>query len=97
MRDLSVALNKVGEVARARGEWAQAEAAHRESLYLRRQLVERIGGTPESLGDLVTSLKNLAGLPSANPEYLGEANEISADLAARFPEVERHGQLPTDG
>ena len=39
-------------VAVARGEWSQAEAVARESLSLRRQLVDRLGDTPEALRDL---------------------------------------------
>jgi tetratricopeptide (TPR) repeat protein len=41
-----VSLGMLGGVAETQGDWAQAESAYRESLALRRQLVERLGGTP---------------------------------------------------
>ncbi len=41
------------------GDWPQAESAYRESLALSRQLVERLGGTPEALRDLSVSLDNV--------------------------------------
>ena len=53
-RDLSVALDNVGRVARARGEWGVAEVAYRESLEVRRGLEELLG-TPEARQDVSTS------------------------------------------
>ena len=57
LRDLSISLNHVGDVARAQGNGPQAEAVYRESLALSRQLVERLGGTPEALRDLSRGLR----------------------------------------
>ncbi|WP_374340273.1 tetratricopeptide repeat protein, partial [Methyloversatilis sp.] len=69
LRDLSVSLNKVGGVARAQGDWSQAEAVYRESLALSRQLVERLGATPESLRDLSVSLDNVGGVARAQGDW----------------------------
>ena len=50
LRDLSVSLNKVGQVAWARGALGEAEAAYRESLGLSRQLAGRLGDTRKRCG-----------------------------------------------
>ena len=92
LRDLSVSLDNVGEVARARGDWAEAEAVYRESLDLRRQLVERLGGTPEALDDLAVSLLHMALVPPGYSGALAEAVGIYESLAARFPDVPRYAE-----
>jgi hypothetical protein len=92
LRDLSVSLDNVGLVARAQGDWAQAEAVYRESLDLSRQLVERLGGTPEALDDLALVLRTIAAMPGGNPQALTEAAGIYHDLVARFPGVSNYRQ-----
>ena len=67
-RDLSVSLNNVGRVARARGEWGVAEAAYRESLEVRRGLEELLG-TPEARRDLSVSLNNVGRVARARGEW----------------------------
>ena len=92
LRDLSVSLDNVGQVARARGDWTQAEAVYRESLDLSRQLVGRLGGTPEALEDLAVSLSNLADIPSGNIAERDEAIQILESLIARFPSVPSYAE-----
>ena len=70
LRDLSISLNKVGGVRRARGDWPGAETAYTRSLELRERLAEPTG-TPEALRDLSVSLDNVA-----------EAHEARGDVAA---------------
>ncbi len=85
LRDLSVSLDNVGQVARAQGDWSQAEAVYRESLDLSRHLVERLGGTPEALEDMASSLLNVAGVPPANAAMRDEAIQLYETLASSFP------------
>ena len=91
-RDLSVSLNHLGRVAQAQGDWTQAEAVYRESLALRRQLVERLGGTPESLDDLAVSLLNVAAIPPGDSAARAEAVAIYRRLRTRFPDTARYVQ-----
>ena len=56
LRDLSISLDRVGDVRRAAGELASATVAYEESLALRRRLVDAYGETPRSLRDLSISL-----------------------------------------
>ena len=67
-RLLSVALDNVGRVAEARGEWDVAEAAYRESLDLARGLEESLG-TPEARRDLSVSLHNVGRVAEARGEW----------------------------
>ena len=79
-----------GRVAEAQGEWQEAGAAYRESLAIARQLVERLGRTPESLDDLAASLLNVARLPEGDAAAAEEARAIYQSLADRFPDVPRY-------
>ena len=79
-------------MASAQGDRSQAEAVYRESLALSRQLVERLGGTPQSLEDLATALMNLADLSSGNPAHRTEAIQIYAKLVERFPDNAGYAQ-----
>ena len=91
LRDVSVSLNRVGQVAVAQGEWGPAESAYRESLEIRRALVERLGGTPESLDDMGSALYRLAGVPGTDtPALLAQARAVFERLAAAHPSVERY-------
>jgi tetratricopeptide (TPR) repeat protein len=74
---------------RRRATGRRPRASYRESLALSRQLVERLGGTPESLDDLAVSLLNLAGRPGGDPAAGAEAAEIYRLLASRFPSTVR--------
>ncbi|MGH8582416.1 MAG: tetratricopeptide repeat protein, partial [Gammaproteobacteria bacterium] len=94
LRDLSIALNNVGAVARAQGDWAQAESVYREGLALRRQLVERLGGTPEALRDLSVSLNNVGAVARAQGDWAQAASVYRECLALRRQLVERLGGTP---
>jgi len=94
LRDLSVSLNNVGQVARARGDWTQAEAVYRESLDLTRQLVERLGGTPETLRDLSISLDNVGQVARARGDWTQAEAVYRESLDLRRQLVERLGATP---
>ena len=81
-RDLSVSLNNVGRVARARGDWGAAGRAYEESLDLARGLADVLG-TPESRRDLSVSLDNVGRVAEARGDWgaAGRAYEESLDLA----------------
>jgi tetratricopeptide (TPR) repeat protein len=94
LRDLSVSLNNVGQVARAQGDWKQAGAVYSESLTLRRQLVERLGGTPEALRDLSVSLDNVGQVARAQGDWKQAGAVYSESLTLRRQLVERLGGTP---
>jgi tetratricopeptide (TPR) repeat protein len=81
-------------VASAQGDWAQAEAVYRESLALRRQLVERLGGTPEALRDLSVSLNNVGRVASAQGDWAQAEAVYRESLALARQLVERLGGTP---
>ncbi|MBL8392455.1 MAG: tetratricopeptide repeat protein [Candidatus Accumulibacter sp.] len=93
-RDLSISLDNLGRVAQAQGDWTQAEAVYRESLALRRQLVERLGGTPESLRDLSISLDNLGRVAQAQGDWTQAEAVYRESLALSRQLVERLGGTP---
>jgi len=59
LRDLSVSLDSVGDVARARSQYDAAQAAYDEGLQIDRQLAAQLG-TPQALRDLSVSLNSCA-------------------------------------
>jgi tetratricopeptide (TPR) repeat protein len=89
LRDLSVSLNKVGEVRQARGQLEQAAAAYEESLALRRQLRQVVGDTPEALRDLSVSLDNVGKVRQARGqlEQAAAAYEESLALSRQLRQV----------
>ena len=73
LRDLSISLNRVGDVRGAAGELASATAAHEESLALDRRLVDAYGETPGSLRDLSISLDRVGDVrPCSRGVGLGD-------------------------
>ena len=90
LRDLSIALNQVGNVERDLGNLEAARAARRESLDLFRRLREAVGDTPQALRALgrsraAVSAKSSAisaiSKPPAPP--IARASISSADCARR--------------
>jgi tetratricopeptide (TPR) repeat protein len=75
----------------AQGDWAQAESAYRESLALSRQLVERLGGTPESLRDLSVALDKVGGVAQAQGDWAQAESAYRESLALSRQLVERLG------
>ncbi len=87
-RDLSVALDNVGRVAQAQGEWAEAEAVYRESLAIRRTLAERLA-TPEAQRDLSVSLDNVGRVARVQGEWAEAEAVYRESLAIRRTLAER--------
>jgi tetratricopeptide (TPR) repeat protein len=77
LRDLSVSLNNVGQVARESGRMEEAERAFAESLALRRRLVQMTGESPTALRDLSVSLNHVGQVASA----LGRLDEADQAFA----------------
>ena len=94
LRDVSVALNNVGKVAQAQGDWAQADKAYQESLEIDRQLVERLGGTPEALRDVSVSLNNVGRVAQAQGDWAQADKVWRESLDIRRQLVERLGGTP---
>jgi len=91
LRDLSISLDRVGDVDRALGEQESARGSFVESLEIRRGLVERLGETPESLRDLSISLDRVGDVDRALGELESaralwqEGHEIAQRLAQALP------------
>ena len=88
------ALNNVGQVAAAQGDWVQADKVYRESLAIRRQLVERLGGTPEALRDVSVSLDNVGQVARAQGDWAQADKAYRESLEIRRQLVERLGGTP---
>lgn len=91
LRDLSISLDNVGDVAKQQGRWGDAQSAYEESLGIRRRLCAMLGETPEALRDLAVSLSKSGDLCTgqnqlAAPYYL-EGLEIGKRLAQMLPDL----------
>jgi tetratricopeptide (TPR) repeat protein len=86
LRDLSVSLNKVGDVESEAGRGEVALVAYRESLEIRRQLRVALGDGPQVLRDLSVSLERVGDAES-------EAGRGEAALAAYRESLEIRRQL----
>ena len=92
LRDLSVSLNKVGDIERALGRFEPARAAFDESLQIRRQLLKRLGESPEALRDLSVSLNKVGDIERALGRFeparaaFDESLQISRQLLKRLGE-----------
>ncbi|HEY5870828.1 MAG TPA: tetratricopeptide repeat protein, partial [Candidatus Tectomicrobia bacterium] len=94
VRDLSIALDNVGRVAVALGQWAEAETTCRESLALRRQQRERLGDTPETVRDLSIALNNVGRVVRALGQWAEAETAYRESLALRRQQRERLGDTP---
>ena len=65
LRDLSVSMNKLGDVARALGQLEDAKTAYAQGEQLRRALIDDFGKTPERLRDLSLSMDRLGDVARA--------------------------------
>jgi tetratricopeptide (TPR) repeat protein len=59
LRELSISLSYVGEVALQRGDWHEAEIAYQESLHILKSLQQQLGDKPHILHDLSVALYNV--------------------------------------
>ena len=87
LRDLSVSLDKVGDVARDLGQLDEARSAYQESLEISRQLTTLTGNSAQSLRDLSVSVekvgdvaRDLGQLDEARSAYQ-ESLDISRQLS----------------
>ena len=85
LRDLSVSLNNVGDIDRARGNLDNAHTAYTRSLTLRERLATQLN-TPEALRDLSVSLDNVGDIDRArgNLDNAHTAYTRSLTLAERL-------------
>lgn len=70
LRDLSLALENMGQVSEAQDEWDTAQVAYQQSLQVRRVL-EKMLGTPQAQQDVSTSEEHLRRLSQKRAD-LGE-------------------------
>jgi tetratricopeptide (TPR) repeat protein len=73
-RDVSLSLDRVGDVARAQGKLGEAETLYREGLKLRRSLADELR-TPEARRDVSVSLDRVGDVARAQGK-LGEAETL---------------------
>ena len=92
--ELSAALDTLGRVAAAQGDWVKAESVFRESLTLSRHLVGHLGGTPEALRDLSVSLDNLGRVAEAQGDWAQAESVYRESLMLSRQLVERLGRTP---
>ncbi|MFH1465009.1 MAG: hypothetical protein ABIO70_11550 [Pseudomonadota bacterium] len=92
LRDLSVSLERLGDVQAAGQRHEQAERSFQESLELSRQLRATLGDRPDVLRELAVSLERLGGLhaktdtPGARA-LLEEAVALGERLARECPQL----------
>ena len=65
LRDLSVSMNKLGDVAQALGQLEDAKTAYAQGEQLSRALIDDFGKTPERLRDLSVSMERLGDVARA--------------------------------
>ena len=65
LRDLSVSMNKLGDVAQALGQLEDAKTAYAQGEQLSRALIDDFGKTPERVRDLSLSMDNLGDVAQA--------------------------------
>jgi hypothetical protein len=91
-RDLSVSLNKLGNIRTARGDLDGAEDCFGRSMEIAEALA-RETGTVESYDDLAVSYLKMATLREPfDREFLQKALHIYTALAEECPGVVRYGQ-----
>jgi len=94
LRDVSVSLERVGDIARQRGDLEGAEQAYGESLDLGRRIVERVGETPETLRDVSVSLERVGDIARQRGDLEGAEQAYGESLDLRRRIVERVGETP---
>ena len=76
-----MSLNKTGDLARARGNHADAEAAFKESLTIDRDFATRLD-TPEARRDLSVSLNKVGGLAQAQGDHAAAEAAFKESLSS---------------
>jgi tetratricopeptide (TPR) repeat protein len=94
VRDLNVSLDKVGDVAKAQGDWDAAEAAYRESPDLQRGQRQRLGDQPEIVRDLSISLDRIGDVAQAQGDWDAAAAAYRESLDLMREQRQRLGDTP---
>jgi tetratricopeptide (TPR) repeat protein len=94
LRDLSVALEKLGDMKKAVGNYEDAYRAYNESLQIDRELKEKLGLTPQVLRDLSISLNKVADIDTTLGRYESALTGYTESLQIRrelspTPQVQR--------
>jgi tetratricopeptide (TPR) repeat protein len=92
LRDLSVSMGKLGDVAHALGRLDEAQQAYRKSETLARALIKDFGPTPERLRDLSVSMEKLGDVARAlgRLDEAQQAFETQVQIATEL--VESYGE-----
>ena len=94
LRDLSVSLDRVGDVWAAQRQWQDALACYQESLQVCRQIVDEFGETPESLRDLLVSHAKMALALSGMDNHLLACEHARNALQLATVLLENHPDDP---
>ncbi|MEX8515904.1 tetratricopeptide repeat protein, partial [Leptothrix ochracea] len=90
MRDLAVALHKLGDVAQTMGRLDEAQQAYRESEQLTRTLMTDFGKSPDRMRDLSVSMGKLGNVAQAlgrldeAQQAYRESEQLTRSLVADF-------------
>jgi tetratricopeptide (TPR) repeat protein len=94
LRDLSISLEKVGNIHSAQGNLTAAEEAYTQSLEIRENLARRTG-TPEAVRDLSISLEKVGNVRTARGDYTAAENAYTRSLELAERLAERSGTPET--
>jgi hypothetical protein len=98
LRDVSLSLEGVGDVERIGGEGlggpGEAIVLYRDSLKIRRRIVEQFGETPEALRDVALSLQRTAQVQAALGERDAGVNDAREALGLLKRVMQMTGPTP---
>ena len=94
LRDLSVSMNKLGDVAQTLGRLDEAQQAYSESETLDRALIDEFGKTPERLRDLSVSMDKLGNVARALGRLDEAQQAYSESKTLRGTLIDEFGKTP---
>jgi len=95
LRDVSISLNRTGDVLLSLGEPQAARERYWESLALVRAIRTRVGDNPDTLRDLMVTLFRLAEVTATSDrthaiESVREAYQLANTLVSHYPTIHQH-------
>lgn len=94
LRDLSISLDRLGNIKRMLGHYEEAYQAYRESLRIDYELKEQLGSTPQVLRDLGISLDRVANIEKNLGRYESALTGYRESLKIRCKLKEQIGATP---
>jgi len=94
LRDLSVTLDRVGDVRREAGDLSGAQEAYTESLEISRRLLQLYGDSPLALRDLSVSLDNVGDVRREAGDVSGAQGAYTESLEISRRLLQQYGDSP---